>query len=204
MTKTYSNIEETPPIELRLDIESLFTYSEEEPTREKWRQLQSILGTIQEEFERLRKIIHDIGGVVWTRQKLTIAATDLTTTEEANDTLITSGSPLPFRWDDPRIDKCRSMNVEPATGVFPWPHVWDRKAHIAPSIQPVVDPATGNVTHRKAEDCVTQVYAQPTYIQRLQWQDVGGVWKLYAKAWEVGQKVEIVQAIVVGADVLEP
>jgi len=152
-------------------------------------------------FKQLHNWVSLAGGIAFVYQKLTIAATDLATTEVANDTLKTTGAPIGFRWDDPRC--FRSIHVEPATGVYPWDFVWDRKAHITPSIQHVVDPVTGAITHETGQDAVTQVYAQPTYLQRLRW-TAAAPFKLSPLAWEVGQNLELLQLIPAGVDALEP
>jgi len=152
-------------------------------------------------FKQLHNWISLAGGVAFVYQKLTIAATDLATTEVANDTLMTTGSPIGFRWDDPRC--FRSIHVEPATGVYPWDFVWDRKTHINPSIQHAVDPVTGVITHETGQDAVTQVYAQPSYLQRLRW-TASAPFKLSPLAWEVDQHVELLQLIPTGVDALTP
>lgn len=133
-----------------------------------------------------------------------ITAAHLTTKTVTDDTLITKGDPIDFMWDDPRFQD-RSINVNPGTGVQPWEHIWSWKAHARRAVQPVVNEVTGEVdSWRKGEGFVTQVYEEPTYLQRIEWQQIGGIWKLWPKAWILGSVVDLTQDIVVEKGVLEP
>jgi hypothetical protein len=133
------------------------------------------------------------GGVAVAYQEITIAAGDLATGSVANDTLKTaSQTDVEFKWSDGRLEKGRSVMLEPAIGVPEMGFVMDTSAHINPAVLHAVD-AAGNVTHNLQMDCVTPYPGQPTYLQRRQWSNASGDWDLDAVAWTVGQKLHLTQ-----------
>lgn len=142
-------------------------------------------------------------GKVTVTQKLTITSDHLTTTTVADDTLITLGSPRAFAWNDPRFQD-RSINIEVGTGVQPWEHIWSWKAHPRRAVQPVMDESTAEISWRKGEGMVTHVFKKPTYLQRIEWQQIGGKWKLWPMAWDIGTQVDLTQDIVLAKEAIEP
>lgn len=217
MTKNFDNLSEklrsirfNPYPEINADVMERIQAGSQirvcmtKPEYDLWLRVEQTFGNIAGLLDELVYYVNSYGGVGVAYQELTIAAGDLTTTEVANDTVITTGLPRPFVWTDPRLDAGKSIVLEPASGVQPMAFVWSRKAFVNPAVMHIVDPDTQAVTHGFQIDCVNPVHAQPTYLQRLQWQTVGGKWKLYAKPWTVGQILHMTQLIVVEGTVLTP
>lgn len=167
---------------------------------DRYEQLQMLLDEKDKIFLNLKAYF---GRKITVTQKLTVTADALTQTTVMNDTLITKGNPIGFRWDDPRFQD-RSINVNVATGVQPWEHIWSLKAHARRAVQPVVDEDTGVITWRLGEGMVTHVYNQKTYLQRLEWQQIGGKWKLRPYHWKIGMEVDLTQDIVYDKEVILP
>lgn len=169
---------------------------------ELWRKLQLKLNILQLSLQDIHVIIRG-GLLALAYQEITITDDDLAETTVADDTLITvSGTPIKFKWSDPRLLFARTVNLEPATGVEPMGFVMDTGVHINPAVLHSVDDA-GAVTHNLQMDCVTPVPDQHTYLQRRQWVNTDGVWDLDAVAWEVGQTLHLSQIRIIEATVLE-
>lgn len=163
-----------------------------------WRKIQDQLNIAGFAIQDIYTLVS--GGLIGLAYKeLTIAATDLIQTVVANDTLIVvSATGHKFNWKDGRLEKCRSVMLEPALGVPEMGFVMDTAAHIGPAILHSVD-AAGDVTHNLQMDCVTPVPADKTHLQRRQWSNVSGDWDLDPAAWEVGQTVHLTQLRIVEA-----
>lgn len=169
------------------------------PEYDLWLKVQRAFGSIRDTVQELIYYVNTSGGVALAYQEITIAATDLTTSSIADDTLITaSQSDIEFNWQDPRLQWGRSINLEPALSVEQMGFVMDTGAHINPAVlHEVLD--DGTINHLLQMDCVTPSPFGEKYLQRRQWSNVGGTWDLRAKAWTVGQKLHLAQLRVLEA-----
>ena len=133
----------------------------------------------------------NINGTITITQRIVIAAEHLTTTDVANDTLITHGTPIPFRWNDPRT---QDYSINPGVGqsVEPWVLLRDH-AH---NIDAYRINWTGTVLALEERMGIAMsVFDQPTYLQAMEWD---ATHNLVGVDWPIGWTVDLRQQIALG------
>lgn len=172
------------------------------PEWDLWQKVRNSFNAVSDILRDLTYATNTYGGIGVAYQEITIAASDLTQTVVADDTLITvSASDVEFNWNDPRLEFGRSVNLEPALGVEQMGFLLDTGAHINPAVLHAVA-ADGTVSHNLQMDCVSTAPGEPTHLLRRQWVNTGGVWDLDPVAWTVGQILHLVQLRVLEATTL--
>jgi len=193
------------PSRLAAQIENIETMSPDLDERLRYGELtKEDREWITDRYEELQLVLHrikralwfvNVNGTITITQRIVISAENLTTTDVTDDTLITNGTPIDFRWNDPRTQDY-SINVGPGQSVEPWILLRDH-AHNILSYQVVKSGGVRSLEPRLGI-CMS-VFDQPTHLQAFEWdtsdpdEDV-----LTPVDWVVGWTVDLRQQIAIG------
>lgn len=106
MSTVLRRIPATPPHELKIELETLWTDSEEKPTRDKWMQVAAMFDRANQMFTEIYRYLNVTKGVIlrvaW--QTLVTGPTNLSTRAVADDTVefTSQDADTEFDWEDGR------------------------------------------------------------------------------------------------------